>query len=261
MHVSLRDRSGLRFRIVLLFFSWPFARLAAHGENPPEVSADPTIICRGGQLNSVLRWDRIESGGSLTGSWSPTTGRPISRTCYFCVPYEQLAQDPVSYQGLYEAVANLDLLPHPGGGLIPLAISRLDPAGLARTVRKLGGAVAATAAMLLDGPVTITGPDLPDLPIRLRFFDAVAALLPYGYRPYLTTATWSDTGASDRFRLVFANRAGNEAARVRWGAQPRPPASGLARTYLGYLERALGPADGDDDQLARPTAMTISWRG
>jgi len=180
------------------------------------------------------------------------TGRPISHTSYFCVPYEELERTPVSYQGLYAGVARPGLLPHPDRALIPLSIPCLDPAGLAGMIRELGDqTVAATAAMLVGGPVAITGPDFPDLGSRLRFFDAVAALLPYGCRPYLTAATWSDTGADDRFRIVFANRAQDEASRVPWGVPPRLPADGPARLYLSYLQRALGRADGNDGQLER----------
>jgi hypothetical protein len=180
-------------------------------------------------------------------------GRPISRTSYFCVPYAELDRAPVSYQGLYEAVdklADQDLVSQSSGSPIQLAIPRLDPAVLARAVRELDAmSVAATAARLLGGPVTITGPGFPDLSDRLRFIDAVAALLPYGYRPYLTAATWSDSAAGDRFRIVFANRARDEASRAPWrGAPPRPTADGPERAYLGYLERVIVHGNGDDNR-------------
>lgn len=190
----------------------------------------------------------------LTGD-KDGTGRPISRTSYFCIPYRELERSPVSYQNLYAAVAQPNLLPRTGGSLVPLEIPRLDPAALARIIRKFGETtVAATAALLLSGPVTITGPDHPDLHSRLRFFDAVAALLPYGYRPHLTAATWSDTAADDRFRIVFAHRGRDEASSVAWGTSPRLPAAGPAQAYLGYLQRALGrtgSGDGDEQRLER----------
>jgi len=191
------------------------------------------------------------------------TGRPISRTSYFCVPYQELAHAPVSYEGLYTAVAGLDLQADTDRGPVQLAIPRLDSGELAGAVRQFSVAtVATTAAMLLRGPVTITGPSFPDLPARLRFFDAVAALLPYGYRPYLTGATWSDSGAGDRFRIVFANRAHDGASRVSWDTRPQPPAGGPAAAYLINLGQALGPADGDGqleyliDYLARTKDAT-----
>lgn len=167
------------------------------------------------------------------------TGGPISRTSYICVPYEDVARKPVAYDGLSGALARAHL-PHPGGGLVPLAVPGLDPAELARAVIEFGpNTVATTAALLLSGPVTITGPDFPDTATRLRFLNAVAALLPYGYRASYTAATWSDTGAGPRFRMVFANRAREEASRVTWGMPASVPADGPARDYLGYLQRVV----------------------
>jgi hypothetical protein len=182
-------------------------------------------------------------------------GRPISRTSYFCLPYADLSRSPVSYQGLYAAVADLakqDLSRLAGGEPIQLTISRLNPVVLAQTVRQLNAtSVAAIAAKLLGGPVTITGPGFPDLDTRLGFFDAVAALLPYGYRPYLTAATWSDSGAGDRFRIVFANRARDEASRVPWRSTPlRPAGGGPEHAYLGYLSRVTGSENCDTDRDA-----------
>ncbi len=179
------------------------------------------------------------------------TGRPISRTCYMCIPYENLTHDPVSYRGLSEALAAVRLPPE-GGGLVPLMIPRLDPGELARSVVDFGpNVVATTAALLLSGPVTITGPDFPDTQTRLRFLDAVAALLPYGYRASYTAATWSGTGAGPRFRMVFANRARDEASQVTWGTAARVPAGGPGPTYLAYLRRVAGKQPVDTTELAR----------
>lgn len=230
-----------------------FAQLLAHFA-PGNASAEP-------DTPASLPWvtlsrfaisDELYLGISVQ---TPTedrdgTGRPISRTSYYCVSYRELARIPVSYQGLYAAVTGRAPLPYGDGGLIPLAVPRLDPADLARAVREFGeSTVAAAAALLLGGPITITGPGFPDLRSRLRFYDAVAALLPYGYRSYLTAATWSDTGAGDRFRIVFANRARDEASRMPWGTSPRLPADGPAPSYLGYLERVLDRSAGGDSRL------------
>ena len=149
-------------------------------------------------------------------------------------------------------MADPGLLASAGRNVIPLALRPFDPAELARAIRNDFGdpeLVTRTAAMLLGGPVTITGPKFPHLTERLRFFDTVTALLPYGYRAHLTAATWSDTGAGDRFRLVFADRARDEASRVSWGTLPQPPTAGPAATYHGYLDRALQAAGGRLESL------------
>lgn len=190
-------------------------------------------------------------------------GRTISRTDYFCVPYARFwskpsagapPSRPVSYRALHAAVVGQKLPLEGDGAPVTLAVDPLDAAALARSIRHDFGesgewSVAATAAVLLAGPVTITGPGLPDVKSRLRFIDAVCALLPYGYRPYLTAATWSDAGADQRFRIVFANRASDESARAQWKAPPQLPAGGVAEKYFGYLRRVLGRGD-DDAQLA-----------
>jgi len=177
------------------------------------------------------------------------TGRPISRTQYFCVRYSDLIESAVSYWELHAAAAK-QALPSAGGELVRLTIPPMDPASLARTVREAGAAtVATTAAMLLVGPVTVTGPGLPDTPARLHFLDAVAALLPYGYRAHLTGSTWSDGAAGDRFRIVFSSRAKDEASRVVWGTVPRPPAAGPARAYHALLTRLIAQDGHDFDPL------------
>jgi hypothetical protein len=181
------------------------------------------------------------------------TGRPVSRTSYLCVPYDDLASGPVSYGAMSEALAGTQL-PYPNGALVPLTLPRLDAAALARSILEFGpDIVATTAALLLSGPVTVTvsGSDFPGVETRVRFLDAVAALLPYGYRASLTAATWSDTGAGTRFRIVFANRARDEASRSAWGAPARVPAEGPARRYLEYLRRVTAQSATDTAELTR----------
>jgi hypothetical protein len=197
--------------------------------------------------------DRLYLGISVQRSTPDRdgVGRPISRTSFFCVQYAELSRTPVSYLGLYEAVARVidqDLLAPSTPAPLQLQVPPLDPEGLAREVRTFHApSVAAIAAKLLCGPITITGPDLPGARERLRFFDAVAALLPYGCRPYLTAATWSDGGAGDRFRIVFADRAPDEVSRVPWRGMPRPAASEPERGYLSRLERVTRRAEASDD--------------
>ncbi|MGH3202110.1 MAG: hypothetical protein ACRDP5_08695 [Streptosporangiaceae bacterium] len=233
-----------------------FARLLAHfAPGSPSAEAGTPASLPWVTLSRVGVAKELYLGISVQTATSDKdgAGRPISRTTYFCVPYAPLARNPVSYQDLYAAVADPGLLADAGRNVVPLAVPPLDPAALAQAVSDEFGApelVTRTAAMLLGGPVTVTGPKFPGLTDRLRFFDAVTALLPYGYRAHLTAATWSDTGAGDRFRLVFADRARDDASRVRWGTPPPPPEAGPAVGYLGYLDRALrGAGEGRLESL------------
>lgn len=224
-----------------------FSRVLAHFApgNPPADSGTPASL-PWVMLSRVGIAGQTYLGASLQVPTQDVdaTGRPISRTSYVCVSFEEIARTPVSYHGLWQALTSAQL-PYPDGEPVPLTIPALDPAELAHAVQEFGpNVVATTAALVLSGPVTITGPEFPDTETRLRFLDAVAALLPYGYRASYTATTWSDTAASEqRFRVVFAHRAREEASRVTWRAAARVPDDGPVRTYLEYLRRvADGPA-------------------
>ena len=78
------------------------------------------------------------------------------------------------------------------GDPVPLTLPSLDPHELTHSISEFGElAVATTAALLLSGPVSIIGAGASTLEERLRFIDAVAALLPYGCRTGYSAATWS----------------------------------------------------------------------
>src|SRR5260370_11343240 len=196
--------------------------------SPPAESGTPASL-PWVMLSRVGVADQTALGASLQvpTDYVDGTGRPVSRTSYICVPYEEVARAPVSYRGLSSALRTAQL-PCQDSALVPLTIPRLDPGELAHDVMRFGPvAVATTAALLLSGPVTITGPEFPDTETRLRFLDAVAALLPYGYRTSYTAATWSDTAATgQRFRIVLALRARDDASRVTWRAAAPAPGPG-----------------------------------
>jgi hypothetical protein len=232
-----------------------FTRVIMHFApgNPPAESGTPgslpwVVLSRVGVADQTYLGASVQ----VPADYVDGTGRPVSRTSYICVPYEEIARAPVSYRGLSSAL-NTAQLPCQDSALVPLKIPRLDPGELAHDVMEFGpAAVATTAALVLSGPVTITGPEFPDTETRLRFLDAVAALLPYGYRTSYTAATWSDTAATgQRFRVVFALRARDEASRVTWRAAAPVPGAGPARTYLAHLQRVLGSPTVDIMELER----------
>ena len=172
---------------------------------------------------------------SLTGEIDGA-GRPIMQTSYLCVPYEELANAPVSYASLYKQLASLQL-PRKSDDLIEISVPRLDPEVLADDVmmRFSEPTVAATAALMLCGPVSIVGAESTEIEDRLRFLDAVAALLPYGYRAGYTASTWSDSGARHQIRLAFAARPRKDTEIVRWGSTPVRISNGSGDSYLRLL--------------------------
>jgi hypothetical protein len=178
-------------------------------------------------------------------------GRPVISTSYFCIPYAAISGAPVTYSGLYQRLNQDVRLPYRDDSLIRLSVPQLDPAGAARDVERFGeSVVAATAAMLLSGPVSVVGAEKVGLAERLAFIDAVAALLPYGYRGAYTAATWSDSGTRHPIRLAFAARPRQNAGVIRWGTGPATPVADDGEQYLALyqhirdrLPQAGRPAD------------------
>ena len=131
-------------------------------------------------------------------------------------------------------------LPREGRGLICLSLPQLDPEALAADVVSVfgGAVVATTVALLLSGPVSIIGSEGTTIHERLRFLDAVAALLPYGYRAWYTATTWSDSSVRHRIRLAFATRPRQDAKIIRWGVVPAALSDGSpGEAYLRLLHQ------------------------
>lgn len=172
---------------------------------------------------------------------SDAVNRSIVKTSYFCIPYRELIDAPVSYTSLYEKVAALEL-PLEDGEPIPLTLPPLDQDQLARTIADIGEmAVATTAALLLRGPVSVIRADASTLQDRLSFIEAVVALLPYGYRAKYTAATWSDSGSRHRLRLAFAERPRDGARPVAWREVAAVPADDpVVQGYLRQFRRLRG---------------------
>jgi hypothetical protein len=234
---------------VLSCSTGPFSRAEFAAIMPRYAPGTPSVRRRGaGELPWVtFSWvgaeERLHLGIAVQDGTEQLdgAGRPITETRYFCVPYAALATSPVSYTSLFEAVAGLRLLPD-GGGPIELALPALDPEELALSITEFGEEVVSrTASLLLEGRVSIVQADASKLEDRVRFLDAVAALLPYGYRAKYTAATWSDSGARHRIRLAFADRPHSDAAPVVWHRPTEIQAGGTAaRAYLAQLDRVRG---------------------
>lgn len=169
-------------------------------------------------------------------------GRPITQTSYFCVPYREIADAGVSYCDLYDAVdvaIKTGLRPE-NGAPIPLNVAVAPVAEAVRRVEALPGEriVTAAAALLLRGPVSVVEAEGSTLRQRLEFIDAVASLLPYGFRARFSAATWSDSGTRHRLRLAFASRPQDDAAVVSWRHPGEVPGGdNVARAYFEHLRQ------------------------
>lgn len=167
--------------------------------------------------------------------------RPIWPRRFFLCQYEDVCVARASYRTIWQALAPVRL-PRPDDQPVPALTGSQPVSDLVGVIDGIGfDNVAATAAALLDDPLAVTGTSGlrltdPSAPLdRLAVLDAVAALLPYGFRADLSASTAVDNTVAHRMRLILAEYAdrGQQAARLR-GA-PVVPRSGLARAYLSML--------------------------
>ncbi|MFD0884013.1 hypothetical protein ACFQ08_05520 [Streptosporangium algeriense] len=159
-------------------------------------------------------------------------GRPIADTRYFCVPYGQIADGPVSYEGLYDAFDGHAL---PVDGPLGVNVPVLDREAIADRADRT--AMSAAALLLTDEQVCVVRGEATTMRERLRFLDTVAALLPYGLRARLTVSTWTDSSAEHRIKLSFAKHTRDGAYSVTWGADDGVAARrDIAGRYLELLQ-------------------------
>jgi hypothetical protein len=127
------------------------------------------------------------------------SGRQVVLTDCFCIPFEELAAKNVSYQELYEGLRKTPL-PAAGRAGITIDLPVLPPRPPSR-----GFAMRVAALLLTDVPVCILGANGVGLEARLRFFDSVMTLLPYGMRSRLSASTWTSSIFEEhKFRLFFS---------------------------------------------------------
>ncbi|WP_214107535.1 hypothetical protein [Acrocarpospora catenulata] len=178
-------------------------------------------------------------------------GRRIAQTHYFSVLYSDLAEQRISYEGLYAALdAELDAerlvidLANPEScDPLDIHVPVLDPGTLAKRVNDAAIRVAAT--LLSNRQLVVVGAEsLPPLQ-RLRFLDVVTALLPYGLRTKLSASTWTSGITDHGIRLSFASTVPPKAQQVTWGDPVTVPYEGKA-----YYELLIEHGDRLTDVVA-----------
>jgi hypothetical protein len=184
--------------------------------------------------------DAVRVGLAITDQTDQVdgVGRPITRTRYFCVPYHVLSRDAVSYTALYRGASQVTQFPSDGQP-VQLAVPRVTAPDVLASVLDASKVdyevLGCAAALLLDGPVSVVHADGSTVTDRLAFIDAVASLLPYGFRAKFTAGTWADSGIRHRLRLAFATRPREDAAAVSLRHGGRPPTG--AGSGLQYFEQ------------------------
>jgi hypothetical protein len=129
-------------------------------------------------------------------------GREITFVRYFCVPYDVLAQQAISYQAVYD---RLRRHPLPDDGREPVNVDLGIPPAPRVSASQREFAALVAAQLLTTRPVCILGADQIRLEDRLRFIDLVMSMLPYGARSRLSAATWVNSNSTGhKMRLFFA---------------------------------------------------------
>jgi len=168
-------------------------------------------------------------------------GRPIWPQRFFLCWYDEAAGVHASYRALWDAVA-LYALPQPDRQLVPIEIQPESPESTLKAITEIGfERAAAMAAALLAGPVAVTG--TADLRLssqdgrldRLAVLDAVAALLPYGFRADLSASSAVDNTVAHRMRLVLADYSNDSQQAAPLRGAPVVPRTDVARDYLHML--------------------------
>ncbi len=200
---------------------------------PPWVTFGPHLDSAGRPLLSV----------SVQDPWrgQDQARRPIWPRRFFLCRYDELAVARSSYRTLWDAVAPLGL-PRRDSQPVPVAIRPQPLSDVVATIDGIGfDQVAAIAAALLDGPVAVTGTaglrltDPSAAVDRLAVLDAVAALLPYGFRADLSVSTAVDNTVLHRMRLILAEYANDGQQAIALRGAPVTPRPGLAHDYLTML--------------------------
>ncbi|REE96887.1 hypothetical protein [Thermomonospora umbrina] len=166
------------------------------------------------------------------------TGRRIAPTRFFLFPYEPLVGNPVSYEGLYRALADI-VLPDADGPPLDVEVPHLDAAAIAASLRETGRdtVIAAASWLFAQRRVCVTRAENASAMDRLRFLDAAVSLLPYGHRSKITATTWAGSAARHNLRLYFARRAGGaEVQEVPWQEAVAVPATPYTRLLRRLLE-------------------------
>ncbi|HEX2315413.1 MAG TPA: hypothetical protein VHJ17_16840 [Thermomonospora sp.] len=176
------------------------------------------------------------------------TGRQAVSGKVFVLRYEALAAARAGYRALYEGLSAVDLPESGTAPTVSVAPTALDPGTLGGDLRRLGGGVAWASALLVrNRQVCVTHAETVGLDDRLRYIDAVAAQLPFGYRAKLTTTTWASSDIRHPLRLYFARSSESGAVMVRWrGPVPADADPDVVRGHLGPLRDAVdrhGPVE------------------
>ena len=206
-------------------------------EAPPWVTVGPVVMQSGEILMTVsVREPSAERDHA---------GRAVWPHKLFVVGFDELARANASFQTISETALGTEL-PVPEHGMMPLGIAGQSPDELIRTIEAYGfEQFAALATAVLEGPVVLAETRHLDRRQRLAILDAVAALLPYGFRAGLSVSSVVDNTSKHEIRLAFAEFAGKGQRLLPLPGPAAEPRTEVATRYLKLLkEKECAPGLG-----------------
>lgn len=167
-------------------------------------------------------------------------GRPIAAIRYVEFPFAEFARDGADCAALFRSLPGAVTLETSNPSKPPCLDLDGADAAVARALDHPAtfDRAAKLAACLLQGPVLITLPETGLLPIRdrLKEFDRILALLPFGLRCAVTIASWQDGTQPTPFRLAFGRVPSHGQTLVPYGDSDIPsPRDGTPAEYLHDL--------------------------
>ncbi|MFI6276597.1 hypothetical protein [Streptomyces sp. NPDC050988] len=214
----------------------PWSVTGRPGETLPWISFG---VCDSAAAVSGVRWVTVSvtDWNSLVEATWDSSGRRSATTRCFLVPYEHVARHRTGLVSLWNAVRPVRLPPEPAGSpaSVLLTVETDHVERTARLVDELGfDWVAATAAVALEMPLALAAPGDRFALTRIGTIDAVASLLPFGYRAALTASTWAPDATATTPWICYTRASSPWRLQVREGVPPEP-ASERARAHLAQL--------------------------
>jgi len=214
---------------------------------------------------------------------------------FFAVRYADTAEGRLSFGALYRAVEHVELpfqdhladrtgrrgrlaieappgdmtQSYRAGGMPPgeayetrpylLDAEPPSPAGILAAVDRFGFRwLAGVAAALLDRPVAVGGTLGLTLADRLDLLDAIAALLPYGFRADLSASSAVSETSMPRMRLILTEDAFDGRLGVIRGRPPEGELSPLAAEYMSTLLRKAQLSGGIENVIVHQRAAAAA---
>jgi hypothetical protein len=194
---------------------------------PPWITFGPVVVGPDETLTTV----------SVREPWHERdhAGRPVWPQKLFVIRFAELAQAGASYQTIARVAFGTEI-PARQHATLRLEIGAQPLDELIQIINFYGfEPLAAIAAAVLEGPVVVAGAGHLGRGERLAVLDAVAALLPYGFRAGLSVSSVVDNTSKHGIRLTFADFV-NDGQRLVPLQGPAPgPRTDEGRHYLETL--------------------------